>query len=233
MSRGATGSARTTARTPPATSPAGGIGSVIRDHRRTHFRALFIRQRQAAPPRGSARPQPSWTACPTPDQQTRTAVTRRITAHVRRGWPRLGEPIVRHRRTFTTSPALLPGYREPAPILRLRCQGSADRWAIGIYLRSDRYTESELPTSFGPKTGTPEEGVDDTFILYAGPKTGRLRPSARTRPRPQKCETRADTTGPSPSGVPSWRGCVLPEDDSAGYRETSTAAVVIIPGEDG
>jgi hypothetical protein len=24
----------------------------------------------------------------------------------------------------------------------------------------------------GPKTGTPEEGVDDTFILYAGPKTG-------------------------------------------------------------
>jgi hypothetical protein len=170
----------------------------------------------------------------TPDQQTRTAVTRRITAHVRRGWPRLGEPIVRHRGRFCYVSALLPGYREPAPILRLSYQGSADRWAIGIYLASsDRYTESELPTSFGPKTGTPEEGVDDTFILYAGPKTGCLRPSARTRPRPQKCETRADTTGPSPSGVPSWRGCVLPEDDSAGYRETSTAAVVIIPGEDG
>jgi hypothetical protein len=29
-------------------------------------------------------------------------------------------------------------------------------------------TESELPTSFGPKTGTPEEGIDDTFVLYAG-----------------------------------------------------------------
>jgi hypothetical protein len=98
---------------------------------------------------------------------------------------------VRHRGRFCYVSALLPGYREPAPILRLRYQGSADRWAIGIYLASsDRYTESELPTSFGPKTGTPEEGVDDTFILYAGPKTGRLRPSARTRPRPQKCQTR-------------------------------------------
>src|SRR6185437_6621886 len=110
----------------------------------------------------------------TPDQQTRTAVTRRIIAHVRRGWPRLGEPIVRHRGRFCYVSAQLPVYREPAPILRLRYQGSADRWAIGIYLASsDRYTESELPTSFGPKTGTPEEGVDDTFILYAGPKTGR------------------------------------------------------------
>ena len=48
-----------------------------------------------------------------------------------------------------------------------------------VALSSDRYTESELPTSFGPKTGTPEEGVDDTFILYAGPKTGHLRPSAQ------------------------------------------------------
>jgi hypothetical protein len=37
---------------------------------------------------------------------------------------------------------------------------------------SDRNTEAELPTSF-PKTGTPEEGVDDTFILYEGPRTGR------------------------------------------------------------
>ena len=55
-------------------------------------------------------------------------------------------------------------------ILRLRYQGSADRWAIGIYLASDqRYTEAELPTSFGPKTGTPEQGIDHTFILYAGP----------------------------------------------------------------
>ena len=78
-----------------------------------------------------------------------------------------------HRGRFCYVSARLPGYRVPAPILRLRYQGSADQWAIGIYLASsDRYTEFELPTSFGPKTGTPEEGVDDTFILYAGPKTG-------------------------------------------------------------
>jgi hypothetical protein len=38
---------------------------------------------------------------------------------------------------------------------------------------SGQHTESELPASFGPKTGTPEEGVDDTFILYADPKSGR------------------------------------------------------------
>ena len=107
----------------------------------------------------------------TPDPQTRTAVTQRIIAHVRRGWPRLGEPIVRHRGQFCYVSALLPGYREPAPILRLRYQGSADRWAIGIYLGQQRPVhQSELPTSFGPETGTPEEGVDDTFILYAGPK---------------------------------------------------------------
>jgi hypothetical protein len=110
----------------------------------------------------------------TPDPQTRTAVTRRIIAHVTRGWPRLGEPIVRHRGQFCYVSALLPGHREPTPILRLRYQGSADRWAIGIYLASSgQYTESELPASFGPNTGTPEQGVDDTFVLYAGPKTGR------------------------------------------------------------
>ena len=109
----------------------------------------------------------------TPDPQTRAAVTQRIITHVSHGWPHLGQPIVRHRGRYCYVSALLPGYREPWPILRLRYQGSADRWAIGIYLASsDRYTESELPTSFGPKTGTPEEGVDDTFILYAGPKTG-------------------------------------------------------------
>jgi hypothetical protein len=69
----------------------------------------------------------------TPGQQTRNAVTRRIIAHVTAGWPRLGEPLVRHR---------------------------------------GQYSESELPGSFGPATGTPEQGIDDTFILYAGPPTG-------------------------------------------------------------
>jgi hypothetical protein len=106
------------------------------------------------------------------DQATRTAVTARITTHVKRGWPWLSTPLVRFRGQFCYVDAVLPGHREPQPVLRLRYQGSADRWDIGIYLASDeRYTESELPTSFGPKTGTPEQGIDHTFILYAGPST--------------------------------------------------------------
>jgi hypothetical protein len=43
----------------------------------------------------------------------------------------------------------------------------------GVRNSTGQYTESELPASFGPTTGTPEEGVDDTFVLYAGPKSGR------------------------------------------------------------
>ena len=34
--------------------------------------------------------------------------------------------------------------------------------------RRAQYSEYELPGSFGPATGTPEQGIDDTFILYAG-----------------------------------------------------------------
>jgi hypothetical protein len=106
------------------------------------------------------------------DQATRTAVTARITIHVTRGWPRLRTPLVRFRGQFCYVDAVLPGHREPTPILRLRYQGSIEQWNIGIYLTSDeRYTEDELPTSFGPRTGTPEEGIDHTFILYAGPST--------------------------------------------------------------
>jgi hypothetical protein len=107
-----------------------------------------------------------------PDQSTRAGVTERIIAHVKRGWPQLGQPIVRHRGQFCYISVALPGHREPLPILRLRYQGSADRWAIAIYLASEeRYTEDELPTSFGPRTGTPEQGIDHTFVLYAGPNT--------------------------------------------------------------
>lgn len=109
-----------------------------------------------------------------PDQRTRTAVTQRIIAYVTHGWPHLGEPAVRHRGQFCYVGATLPGHREPTPILRLRYQGSADRWAIAIYLASDdRYTESELPTSYGTRTGTPEQGIEHTFILYAGPSIHR------------------------------------------------------------
>ncbi len=115
----------------------------------------------------------------TPDPQTRTAVTQRIIAHVTRGWPRLGEPIARHRGQYCYVAALLPGHREPTPILRLRYQGSADRWVIGIYMASTgQYTESELPASFGPKTQCHLAKVDHaasvswrrlTSLIVAGP----------------------------------------------------------------
>ena len=109
----------------------------------------------------------------TPDQQTRNAVTQRIIAHVTAGWPRLGEPLVRHRGQYCYVAALLPGHREPTPILRLRYHGSADDWAIGIYKASTgQYSENELPAALGGATGTPEQGIDETFILYAGPRTG-------------------------------------------------------------
>jgi hypothetical protein len=88
-------------------------------------------------------------------------------------WPRLGEPQVRYRGQYCYAAAILPGHREPTPVLRLRWQGSAGQWAIGIYKASTgQYSESELPGSFGPATGTPEQGIDGTFILYAGPRTG-------------------------------------------------------------
>ncbi len=114
------------------------------------------------------------------DQSTRTAVAERITAHVRRGWPHLGDPIVSFRGQFCyvalPNPARARWLRwrqppPPSPVLRLRYQGHIDSWKIAIYkYSSETYTEDELPTSFGPVTGTPEEGVNRTFPLYAGPR---------------------------------------------------------------
>jgi hypothetical protein len=58
---------------------------------------------------------------------------------------------------------------DPAPAL----PGLADDWAIGIYKASTgQYSESELPGALEGATGTPEQGIDETFILYAGPRTG-------------------------------------------------------------
>jgi hypothetical protein len=113
------------------------------------------------------------------DQTTRATVTDRITAHVRHGWPHLGDPIVSFRGQFCyvalPSPAR-PRWRRwrqpapPSPILRLRYQGHIDSWKIAIYkYSSETYIEAELPASFGPVTGTPEEGVNHTFPLYVGP----------------------------------------------------------------
>lgn len=115
------------------------------------------------------------------DQSTRTAAAERITAHVRRGWPHLGDPIISFRGQFCyvaiPGPARPSGWLRrrqptpPSPILRLRYQGHVDSWKIGIYKYStESYTEAELPTSLWPVTGTPEEGVNRTFPLYAGPR---------------------------------------------------------------
>jgi hypothetical protein len=110
----------------------------------------------------------------TPDDATRHAVTERIVAHVAAGRPRPGRPTVRHTGRFCHVAAPLPGHRQPTPILRLRYQGSADRWAIAIWLAgTERYSEAELPTSFGPATDTPEQGIDSTLVLYAGPSSQR------------------------------------------------------------
>jgi hypothetical protein len=108
----------------------------------------------------------------TPDEQTRNAVTARISAHIAEGWPRLGEPLVTWRGRYCYVAAELPGHRQPTPFLRLRWQGAEDEWGIGIYKAStEQYSEKELPWSFGPLTGTPEQGIDETLELYAGPPT--------------------------------------------------------------
>jgi hypothetical protein len=102
------------------------------------------------------------------DQATRTAVTARITAHVQRGWPRLGTPPVRFRGQFCYVDAVLPGHRQPAPILRPRYQGSADRWDIGIYLASDERSMS------GACDGTPMEDTSaSSWPPWAAPIVAR------------------------------------------------------------
>jgi hypothetical protein len=110
----------------------------------------------------------------TPGEQAQNAVTARITAHIAAGWPRLGPPEVRFRGRYCYATVTLPGHRQPTPFLRLRWQGSLDEWAIGIYKAStEQYSENEFPWSYGPLTGTPEQGIDETLALYAGPPTGK------------------------------------------------------------
>jgi len=56
-----------------------------------------------------------------------------------------------------------------SPILRLRYLGFKDEWAVGFYKASTgQYSETGLPAASGGATGTPEQGVDETSILYAG-----------------------------------------------------------------
>jgi hypothetical protein len=111
----------------------------------------------------------------TPDQAVKDATTARILAHARRGWPHLDDVAITFRgQSYYVA---LPAPRRarwrrpapPAPVLRLRHQGHIDRWKIAIHKYStESSTEAELPTS-GPRTGTPDKGIDLTFIRYAGP----------------------------------------------------------------
>ena len=128
---------------------------------------------------------------PRPDQATRDAVTERIFAHARQNWPRV-EVLVRHsgafcyvavlepartrrRRLFTTK----PDEREPFPVLRLRYQGSADRWLIAIYKASSQsWSESELPTRFGPPSAPPNRAWTTPSA------SGSAHPSADQQPSP-------------------------------------------------
>jgi hypothetical protein len=44
--------------------------------------------------------------------------------------------------------------------------------AIDMYKATEQYSGNEFPWSFGPLTGTPEQGIDETLALYAGPPAG-------------------------------------------------------------
>jgi hypothetical protein len=118
---------------------------------------------------------PSWRACRRrPTSRARNAVTARITTHVAAGWPRLAAPEVRFRGRYCYVAVTLPGHCGPTPFLRLRWQGSPDDWGIGIYKAStEQYSENEFPWSYGPLNGTPEQGIDETLALYAGPPAGK------------------------------------------------------------
>ena len=120
---------------------------------------------------------------PRPDQATKDAVTERIFAHARRNWPGT-EVLVRHNGVFCYV-AVVPRAKprrwrlfstgtdrehEPFPALRLRYQGSADRWLVGIYkASSETYGEDELPTRFSPLTTTPEEGMNHVLGFWVHP----------------------------------------------------------------
>ena len=131
-----------------------------------------FRQRHRGP-QAAAAGRPSWTAC-------RKHLTSRPATPSPRGSPPTSRPAgpasaspssatAASTATSPRSCPAAPSPPDPAPAL----PGSEDHWSIGIYKASTgQYTETELPGSFGPATGTPEQGIDDTFILYAGPPTG-------------------------------------------------------------
>ena len=91
--------------------------------------------------------------------------------------------------------AVLPSRREPTPILRLRDHGSANHWAIGIYLAST--PNPSCPPPPAPKAGTQNKGSmtpsSSTRALNLIADGAQPVP----RERPQKRKTRV-TQSPAP-----------------------------------
>ena len=106
-----------------------------------------------------------------PSPQTRTAVTTRIKAHVQRGWPHLGEPDVTHR--LDSSATSRPAY--PATGNPSRSATGATRINRPLDHRDlprdsdQRHTDRRTAHVLCPKTGTPEQGIDHTFISMPAP----------------------------------------------------------------
>ena len=120
---------------------------------------------------------------PRPDQATKDAVTERILAHARKNWPDT-EVLVRHSGAFCHVAVVeraKPRRRrlfgidtepehEPFTALRLRCQGDAGHWLVGIYKAStETFGENELPTSFSPVITTPETAMDHVLGFWVHP----------------------------------------------------------------
>ena len=79
--------------------------------------------------------------------------------------------------------------------------------AIGIYKASTgKYSETELPGSFGGATGTPEQGIDETF-----------NPLRRPQDRELVLQQQAETQLPLPS-VAGFPGAVLVAPASVACR---------------
>lgn len=134
-------------------------GRALGDHQ--HW--LLGGKRGTAPANMESMPQ-------TPGEQDRNAVTARVTARVAAGWPHLPRPEVRCRGRFCYVAVTMSRHRGPTLFLRLSWTGSPDERGIAIYkFSTESYSENDFPWSYGPRTGTPEERIDQTLAVYASP----------------------------------------------------------------
>jgi hypothetical protein len=135
-------------------------------------------------------PRQAWLA---PPADTRGAVPRRVLLRRRRSTRTPG--------TDTDPAAALPRISRP---LGHRHLPRHRRTVHGV----------GTPTSFGPKTGTPEEGIDHTFILYAGPSTQHRHrpnttPNTEHRTTPRGCELKVSAS------AMSYESLLLPTETEA------------------